>query len=99
MKYLFYVPAAVIFAIISMILSGYAVHCLWSWFVTPVFNLPPLTTFQAAGILTILQILKGYKHNKDSVEQTAQVFVSAGCSGLLYSLLILLVGYCIHVLQ
>jgi hypothetical protein len=46
--------AAVLMAIISTVVNGWALSLLWAWFVVPIFELPDLSLMQAIGIAMII---------------------------------------------
>lgn len=48
--------ASLMMVIILVIVSGYTLSILWSWFITPTFDVKELTVIQAIG----LSLVKGY---------------------------------------
>ena len=42
---------------ISVFVNGWTLSVLWAWFAVPIFLLPPLTIFQAAGVSVVVGFL------------------------------------------
>jgi len=42
----------------DIVFGGYVLSCLWSWFVSPLFGLPPISVGAAVGLSTIAGWLK-----------------------------------------
>lgn len=57
MKIIGYITLTVFNVFLAWLLSGWAIALLWSWFVLPVFFLPPLTWAQAAGLGMVIGYL------------------------------------------
>ena len=47
------------FAIIAVFVFGQAVHYLWNWLMPALFKLPPITYWQAVGLLILSWLLFG----------------------------------------
>lgn len=46
--------AAIVLALASVPWSAWVLTVLWGWFVVPVFGLPPVTLWQAAGLSVLV---------------------------------------------
>jgi hypothetical protein len=67
----------------SIIMSGWVLTILWSWFIVPVFNLPSLTIPYAIGISTVISMLTNKTvssnavNNKNEKKETSTVIAEA----------------------
>lgn len=48
--------------IVSWIIGGWVLSCMWSWFVIPLFGFAELTVFQASGLSMMTGALTGQYH-------------------------------------
>lgn len=58
-KWIFFAPLAVLAMLIFMIIGGQIVRLLWNWLVPALFGLPPVSFWQALGLLALCRILFG----------------------------------------
>lgn len=58
MKTIGKITTVVLLLIASMLIYGFAIQKLWFWFITPLFNIPPLSLVQAYGIYLFVSIFK-----------------------------------------
>jgi hypothetical protein len=72
MKYLGYVTAFIIFMVLSVSYSGYALSVLWGWFVVPTFNLKPISIPVAIGLAIVVSYLTN--HTDSSQENNGDTF-------------------------
>ena len=74
--------------VVSSIMNGLVLSILWSWFVTPVFDLPVLTIVQAIGIGLVVTMLTYHKseskEGKDTTELIAEIVSAAVFQPLFY---------------
>jgi hypothetical protein len=53
------IPVGLAAVALFTFLGGTAVRLLWNWLVPPLFGLPPVTFWQAIGLLVLCRILFG----------------------------------------
>jgi hypothetical protein len=58
-KLIFIVPAAILGIVLFTFIGGEIVLQLWNWLMPPLVGLPPLTFWQALGLLALCRILFG----------------------------------------
>lgn len=58
-KWIFLVPMAALGIVLFTALGGGIVRQLWNWLLPPLFGWPPITFWQALGILVLCRILFG----------------------------------------
>lgn len=58
-KWMFIVPAAIAGMVLFAALGGAVVRGLWNWLLPSLFHFPPITFWQALGILALSRILFG----------------------------------------
>lgn len=58
-KWKFIVPAALIGFALFALLGGWIVAQLWNWLLPTLFGFPPVTVWQALGLLALTRILFG----------------------------------------
>lgn len=83
----------------GVFVHGFVGHYLWAWFIVPVFNLPALSTLQAAGIMFIIRLftyenpfgMSESMKGKTPTEITAKAFAV-----LIIPWVSLLIGYVVH---
>lgn len=70
-------------AVIGTIIGGFAVMCMWKWFVSDTFNIIEITFWQAVGLDLLITYLTSsssddlYKYSEDPMEDTvAKSFVA-----------------------
>lgn len=56
---LIFVPLAIVGMILIMTIGGVIVRELWNWLLPTLFGLPPVTFWQALGVLMLSRILFG----------------------------------------
>lgn len=99
-------PAGCVFAVlymqilmlVSAVAHGYALVVLWSWFIIPLFHLPPLTIPQALGVGLVAGLLtKEFDDggDKDESESLGEVLIKATLKALIRPAFALLFGWVI----
>ena len=58
-KWIFIVPAAMAGMLLFGFVGGQVVKLLWNWLLPPLFDLRPVTFWQALGLLALCRILFG----------------------------------------
>ena len=58
-KWIFIAPAAMLGILLFIAIGGAVVQQLWNWLVPAVFDLRPITFWQALGLLVLCRILFG----------------------------------------
>ena len=58
-KWAFIVPLAIAGMLVFTFVGGEIVRLLWNWLLPPLFGWPPLTFWQALGLLVLCRILFG----------------------------------------
>lgn len=97
------VPTTVFFLIVTALLNGWVISCLWDWFMVPM-GAPHMPVTSALGLASICQLLihqEGQDHSKKSAEYDSiagfltAVFVEIFASRMF----ILLMGWVITLFQ
>jgi hypothetical protein len=70
--------------VVSSIANGFVLTVLWSWFVIPIFSLPPLNIPQAIGISLVMSYLT---HQKTESKNDDKGILEQAISLLLYVIL------------
>lgn len=58
-RWIYMAPLAIIGIVIFMTIGGVVVQLLWNWLLPPLFGWPPITFWQALGLLALSRILFG----------------------------------------
>lgn len=58
----------VVFMIVGVIVYGWSLMKLWGWFIAPLFQITPLTIFQAIGVSIIIRLLTYHIDNPQQRE-------------------------------
>lgn len=69
--------SVIVVATVSLIMNGWAASLLWGWFIAPVFDLEPLSIFQAIGLSCFVSLFKttqSSKSDKTAIELIAEMF-------------------------
>lgn len=83
--------------ILGTLMSGLVSSILWGWFLVPVFHAPKLGIISAVGVCFTLRVMLGTNSSSGyKAESADQLFIHMVLYGLGYPLLILFVGWIIH---
>ena len=94
MKYLLLIPTIIILAILSMILNGWVLSILWSWFVAPLFGLPLLSIPVAVGIaITVKMLTHEYSDYTFKGKNARELICKAIGHSIFGSLFVLFIGW------
>jgi len=82
----------------STLLRGYVVSKLWLWHVVPVFHLAPISVSQAISVSLIFSVLT-YHYTPDEKKRSAEEIIGMLLAPFATNILLLFMGWFIHVLQ
>lgn len=93
MLFLLAIPAIVV---VSALANGFVLTKLWSWFITPVFDLPALSLVPAIGLGLVVSFLTYQYTNSQSSKNDKslmEVTISATLTAIIRPAFILLFGW------
>jgi len=94
MKYLLLVPTFIILAILGIILQGWVLSILWSWFIVPLFGLPMLSVSSAISIAIIVGLITHQYNDLDLKGKSIGEWVGCAISHSIFGpLLVLFIGW------
>lgn len=73
---------------------GIVLSTIWGWFMVPVFGLPALTITPAIGVALVVSFLT-YQYSASDAAQDTNNYNTA-MAGLLYPLVVLIIGFFVH---
>lgn len=79
-------------------LYGNTISHLWAWFVVPVFALPGIGVWQAAGIHLLFNLLAQRVHRSDTEKESDEQFAMRLASALAYPVIALGLGWVLKTL-
>ena len=97
MKYLLLIPTIIALAIVSIILNGWVLSILWSWFIAPLFGLPLLSITTAIGMAIVIRLLT-YQYSDDMFKNKSMSELIGAVIGhsIFGPLLVLFIGWIVH---
>jgi len=89
---------------VLQVFNGVILSIMWGWFIVPIFHLPQLSITQAIGISLIVSILgnQAGDNNKEKSSQSSNdlfILIYPLMPPLLQRLVLLFVGYVVHLLM
>ena len=94
MKYLLLIPTIIAFAILSIILNGWVLSILWSWFIVSLFGLPLLSIPTAVGIAIIVRLITYQYNDLDLKGKSIGEWIGCAISHSIFGpLLVLFIGW------
>lgn len=97
MEVLFVLLAALMLIVTSVLLNGYVLSVLWTWFMVPVFDVPELTVPMAIGLGLIVSFLthQDQPPRQERADPTMTLFV-ATVTLFAKAGTVLLMGWIVH---
>ncbi len=83
-----------VFTVISSIVNGFVLVCLWDWFIVPIFHLAPLTLVPAIGVVLVVSFLthQYVPNDEDFYETVRNSFIVL----FVYAAIFLVFGFIVH---
>jgi len=86
----------ILVAIVTVLMDGLVIPILWRWFIVPVFKLPQIYFWQAAGLALLIGYFTHQTQPEDRSKSGFEKAVAAAGIAIAYPLLILGVGWVIY---
>ncbi len=87
--------AAALFAALfaaSALLNGFVLKVVWGWFITPTFNIHPLSLIQAIGLCLVVALVTHQHIPREKMEQKVEMLGYE----FLSPVTVLVVGWIVH---
>lgn len=85
-------------AVASVLLAGYTLYLLWSWYLVPAFNIPVISIQQAIGLILIASLLGLVTKDAEGLEQDVDKLLELASSYFFQILIILFLGWLVHII-
>lgn len=77
----------------SYISNGWALSVLWTWFVSPIFNIAPLSIPQAIGFSIVAAVLTHQSKPKDDQKETDELIAEVLAYAIFAPILTVSIGW------
>ena len=80
-------------SVVSYVVNGWALSVLWTWFVSPVFSVAPLSIPQAIGFSIVVGVLTHQSKPKEEGKETSELIAEILAYSVFSPPLIVFIGW------